>query len=223
MLVWNPEAVSEAPAVDDEVDVNHFALTREIAARVAGLSIRQLEYWAGTGLIGPSIDRRLTPGTRVRLYAFGELLDVMVASELRERGISLQHIRAVVSHLRSRGYNRPLHQLKFAVKGRHVYFQHEDGTWEGDLRPDQIVIHEVLDLRPLRRRIAEAARRDEQLAGQVERRRGVKGSKPLVAGTRIPVETVRRYLDSGRTVDQVLKAFPALTLKDIESARDGAA
>ncbi|MDN5914745.1 MAG: DUF433 domain-containing protein [Pseudonocardia sp.] len=215
--------MSDAPALDDDLDVSRFALTREVAARVAGLSTRQLDYWAGTGLIGPSIDRRLTPGTRVRLYAYTELLEVMVASELRGRGISLQHVRTVVDHLRARGYAHPLHQLAFAVKGRNVYFQHDDGTWEGDLKRDQIVIHEVLDLRPLRRRIAEASKRDESLAGRVERRRGTKGNKPLMAGTRIPVETVQRYLSSGRSVDQVLESFPVLTREDVEGARDGAA
>ena len=215
--------MGELSPKDHELDVSRFAVTREVAARIAGLSNRQMDYWASSGLVGPSVDRQMTPGTRVRLYAYRELLEVMVAAALREKGISLQHIRTIVSHLRSRGYERPLTQLAFAVKGRSVYFQHDDGTWEGDLSPDQVVIHEVLDLRPLRRRIVDSARRDARLAGQTERRRGTKGSKPLVAGTRVPVDTVRRYLHSGRSVEQVLKAFPVLTRADVLAAKEGAA
>lgn len=84
--------------------------------------------------------------------------------------------------------------------------QHDDGTWEGDLRPDQLVLREVLDLEPLRQRIAQGTRRDEALAGKVERPRGALGSKPLLAGTRVPVETVRRYVAAGRSTDDVLEA-----------------
>ena len=79
------------------------------------------------------------------------------AAELRNRGVSTQHIRAIIRHLRSRGYEQPLTELRYAIlegkgKGR-VYFQHPDGSWEGDLRPDQTIVYEVLNLQPLRDRI----------------------------------------------------------------------
>jgi len=51
-----------------------------------------------------------------------------------------------------------LTQLTYATIDNQVYFQREDGTWEGGLRPDQIVLHEVLNLQPLRDRITEAIR-----------------------------------------------------------------
>ncbi|GAA1399485.1 hypothetical protein GCM10009613_55120 [Pseudonocardia kongjuensis] len=210
---------------DDERDDNlqHLALTRDKAAALAGLTVRQIDYWAQTGLLEPSTDRRLSPGKRVRLYGFVDVLALLVAAELKARKVSLQHIRAVVEHLRSRGYDRPLTEVVFATVGNRVYFQHADGSWEGDLRPDQLVIHEVLNLRPLRRRIREATIRDTALAGKTERRRGAKGSKPLIAGTRLPVETVRRHLDSGRTDTEILASFPVLTPADVEAVRSGAA
>ena len=119
--------------------------------------------------------------------------------------------------MKSRGYDRPLSELTFATIGNRVYFQHDDGTWEGDLRPDQLVLCEVLDLEPLRQRIAEGTRRDEALAGKVERRRGALGSKPVLAGTWVPVDTVRRYLAAGHSADDVLEAFPMLTIDDVEA------
>ena len=126
-------------------------------------------------------------------------------------------------HLRARGYEQPLTQVVFATHGREVYFQHDDGTWEGGLTPDQLVLSEVLNLRPLRRRIADGIQRDQADAGHVERRRGALGSKPVLAGTRVPVETVRRYLDAGRTAEQIVESFPALTAADVEAVRTGAA
>jgi uncharacterized protein (DUF433 family) len=90
---------------------------------------------------------------------------------------------------------------------------------ESDLRPDQIVLREMLNLQPLRRRIAEDARRDKALIGKVERRRGAMGNKPLLAGTRMPVETVQRYLPAGHSIDDALEAFPMLTVSDVESVQ----
>ena len=217
--------VAGVSVVDDrgEVHEQHLAVPREVAARIAGLTQRQVDYWAGTGLVEPAVDTRISPGRRVRLYGFVDLLSLLVAAELKSRKVSLQHIRSIVAHLRSRGYTSPLTQLVFATIGRDVYFMHDDGSWEGDLRPDQVVIHQVLNLEPLRGRIAAGLRRDASLAGQVERRRGVMGSKPVLAGTRVPVDTVRRYLDAGRSVEQILESFPALTAADIEAVQRGAA
>lgn len=201
----------------------HLAVPRDSAARIAGLSHRQVDYWASTGLIEPAVDARVGPGRRVRLYGFVDLLSLLVAAELKNRKVSLQHVRAIVGHLQARGCTNPLTQLTFATVGREVYFMHDDGTWEGDLNPDQVVIHEVLNLEPLRARIVAGARRDSTLVGRVERRRGAMGSKPVLAGTRVPVATVRRYLEAGRSVEEILASFPSLTALDVEAVRRGAA
>ncbi len=49
--------------------------------------------------------------------------------------MSLQRIRRLVRHLRSRDYAAPLRELTFATVGREIYFQHPDGSWEGDRDP----------------------------------------------------------------------------------------
>ena len=85
--------------------------------------------------------------------------------------------------------------------------------------PGQIVLHEVLDLRPLREAVLNAGTRSDTERGRIERRRGVHGSKPVIAGTRIPVQSVRAYLDAGRSQEEVLAAYPSLTPEDIEAVR----
>ena len=200
------------------VDEQRMAVPRDVAARISRLSLRKVDYWARTRLVEPTVDTRGRTG-RVRLYGFLDLLALIVAAELNARGVSVRHIRQVVEHLKSRGYDRPLSELTFATVGNRVYCQHDDGTWEGGLRPDQLVLREVLDLQPLRQRVAQGALRDEALVGKVERRRGALGNKPLLAGTRVPVETVQRYLAAGRSTDDVLEAFPMLTAGDVETVR----
>jgi DNA-binding transcriptional MerR regulator len=190
------------------------------ARRLAKVSMRRLRYWEEVGLVVPSIKKQLGQRNTVRLYSFQDLLALLVVSELRtERDMSLQRIRRLVSHLRSRDYSAPLRELKFATVGKEIYFQHPDGTWEGDVRPDQIVLEQTIRLEPLRARIESAARRQAQDAGQVVKRRGVHASAPVFAGTRIRVSTVQEYLRHGYGTAAILEAFPDLSAADVEEAR----
>jgi hypothetical protein len=47
------------PGELDAVQEQHLAVTRDAAARIAGLSHRQVDYWAATGLIEPTVDTRV--------------------------------------------------------------------------------------------------------------------------------------------------------------------
>jgi DNA-binding transcriptional MerR regulator len=204
------------PEADQEV----LAFPDTQARQLAGVSMRRLRYWEQVGLVVPSIKRRLSPHNTVRLYSYQDLLALLVVSALRtERDMSLQKIRRIVKHLRSRGYQAPLRELRFATVGREIYFQHPDGTWEGDLRPDQVVFYGVIRLDPLRLRIDRAAGRSADDAGRVEQRRGVHASAPVFAGTRIRVATVQRYLQQGYQTDAILQAFPDLNVEDVDEAR----
>lgn len=197
---------------------DRFVATREQAARIADISTRQVDYWTAHGLVEPTVDARLTPGRVIRMFDFGELMALCVASQLRVRGVSLQHIRSITTRVKeSDGYAQPLTELRWATENGRLYFQHPDGGWEGSERPRQVVIHEVLDLEELRIRIRDSARRDAQDVGRIERRRGTKGSKEVVAGTRVPVATVRRYLSAGRSPEEVVASFPALEVADVEA------
>jgi DNA-binding transcriptional MerR regulator len=213
-------AIEERVHVMPEAGEEVLAFPDTQARQLAGVSMRRLRYWEQVGLVVPSIKRRLSEHNTVRLYSYQDLLALLVVSALRtERDMSLQKIRRIVKHLRSRGYQAPLRELKFATVGREIYFQHPDGIWEGDLRPDQVVIYEVILLDPLRLRIDSAARRSAGDAGRVEKRRGVHASAPVFAGTRIRVATVQRYLQQGYLTDAILEAFPDLKVEDVDEAR----
>jgi DNA-binding transcriptional MerR regulator len=207
----------------DEFD-DQLALSDKRAARLAGVTVRQLRYWEEISLIRPSIRRQLSPRKIVRLYQFKDVLELLVVATLRvERDMSLQHIRRVVGHLRDRGYEQPLCELVFATFGGNIYFQHPGGEWEGDVRPDQIVIEQVLRLDRLLTRIREAMRRRDEDVGKVEKRRGVQGSRPIFAGTRVTVGAVQAYLSAGYSTAAILEEYPSLTHADVEAARHYAA
>ncbi|WP_110851347.1 MerR family transcriptional regulator [Georgenia satyanarayanai] len=72
------------------------------ACRAAGITYRQLDYWARTGLVEPSIRNASGSGSQ-RLYSFRDILVLKVVKRLLDTGVSLQQIRSAVHHLHERG------------------------------------------------------------------------------------------------------------------------
>jgi DNA-binding transcriptional MerR regulator len=72
------------------------------ACAVAGITYRQLDYWARTGLVVPSVRDASGSGTQ-RLYSFRDVLVLKLVRRLLDTGISLQNIRSAVSQLRAGG------------------------------------------------------------------------------------------------------------------------
>lgn len=198
-----------------------FVATRDKAALIAGITTRQIDYWSSTGLIRPEVEERLTPGRPIRLYNFTEMLAVMVVAKLRnEYDVPLQEVRRVVEYVRqSLTLQQPLNEVRFAVHDRKLFFQTAEGQWESNRVPGQTVIPEALNLQPLRLAIHRGSGRDANDIGRIERRRRTMGHKPLIAGTRVPVATIQRYLAAGRSVYQIIDAYPSLQPEDVEAAR----
>ena len=73
-----------------------------IACQAAGITYRQLDYWARTGLVVPQIRTAEGSGTQ-RLYSFRDILMLKIIKKFIDAGISLQQIRLAISHLRARG------------------------------------------------------------------------------------------------------------------------
>jgi len=89
------------------------------AHRAAGISYRQLDYWARTGLVVPSVRDASGSGTQ-RLYSFRDILVLKVVKRLLDAGVSLQNIRNAIEHLRSRGVE-DLARITLMSDGATVY------------------------------------------------------------------------------------------------------
>ncbi|MER5642488.1 MerR family transcriptional regulator [Kitasatospora sp. NPDC002227] len=70
------------------------------ACAAAGITYRQLDYWARTGLLEPSV-RAAYPANTQRLYSFRDILLLKIVKRLLDAGVSLQNIRVAVTHLRA--------------------------------------------------------------------------------------------------------------------------
>jgi DNA-binding transcriptional MerR regulator len=89
------------------------------ACQVVGITYRQLDYWARTGLVVPSIRGAAGSGSQ-RLYSFTDLLVLKIVKRLLDAGVSLQNIRVAVEHLRRRGI-RDLAGITLFSDGTTVY------------------------------------------------------------------------------------------------------
>ncbi|MFT4028429.1 MAG: MerR family transcriptional regulator [Protaetiibacter sp.] len=90
-----------------------------IAARAAGISYRQLDYWARTELVEPTIRGAAGSGSQ-RLYGFRDILVLKLVKRLLDTGISLQQIRTAVNQLREAGVS-DLAQTTLMSDGASVY------------------------------------------------------------------------------------------------------
>jgi DNA-binding transcriptional MerR regulator len=109
-----PGSAAPEPAAGD--DVGYRGPT---ACAAAGITYRQLDYWARTGLVEPSVRPASGSGSQ-RLYGFRDILALKIVKRLLDTGISLQQIRTAVAYLRERG-SGDLAQVTLMSDGASVY------------------------------------------------------------------------------------------------------
>ncbi len=85
--------------------------------KVVGITYRQLDYWARTELVTPSVREAGGSGTQ-RLYSFQDLVQLRIIKQLLETGISLQHVRTAIEYLRT--LDRPVQSMTLISDGRRV-------------------------------------------------------------------------------------------------------
>ncbi len=90
-----------------------------VAARAAGITYRQLDYWARTQLVEPTVRGASGSGSQ-RLYGFRDILVLKLVKRLLDTGISLQQIRTAVEQLRAAGI-RDLAGTTLMSDGASVY------------------------------------------------------------------------------------------------------
>jgi DNA-binding transcriptional MerR regulator len=89
------------------------------ACTAAGITYRQLDYWARTGLVEPSVRAASGSGSQ-RLYGFRDILALRIVKSLLDTGISLQQIRTAVAYVREHG-DADLAQVTLMSDGASVY------------------------------------------------------------------------------------------------------
>src|SRR2546423_10829676 len=90
-----------------------------IVLKLTGVTYRQLDYWARTGLVGSSIRQARGPGSR-RVYSFADLVALRVVARLLHARVPLQAVRPAIRYLQPHN-DRRLTTLGLIANGRRVF------------------------------------------------------------------------------------------------------
>lgn len=97
---------------------------------LVGITYRQLDYWARTDLLTPSLQEASGSGSQ-RLYSFSDLVQLKVIKRLLDAGMSLKRIRTAVEILREQlDSDQPLADVTLLSDGQTIYAAHS---------PDEVV------------------------------------------------------------------------------------
>jgi DNA-binding transcriptional MerR regulator len=92
--------------------------------KIVGITYRQLDYWARTDLLKPSLQTASGSGSQ-RLYAFGDIVQLRVVKRLLDAGMSLKKIRQAMDLLREQLQSRsPLEEVTLLSDGTTIYAAH---------------------------------------------------------------------------------------------------
>jgi DNA-binding transcriptional MerR regulator len=92
--------------------------------KIVGITYRQLDYWARTDLLKPSLQTASGSGSQ-RLYAFGDIVQLRVVKRLLDAGMSLKKIRQAMDLLRDQLQSRtPLEEVTLLSDGTTIYAAH---------------------------------------------------------------------------------------------------
>ncbi|HEY7947988.1 MAG TPA: MerR family transcriptional regulator [Acidimicrobiales bacterium] len=108
---------------------------------LVGITYRQLDYWARTGLLRPSIADARGSGTQ-RRYSYHDVLELKVIKQLLDAGISLQRARRAVECMRD-GLGGDLAATNLVLVGTDSVLAHSDGEVVDLLKGGQGVLNIV--------------------------------------------------------------------------------
>lgn len=185
--------------------------------KLTGLSESQLVDWDISGFFSPAFayENRRSPYSRI--YSFEDVVGLRTLSILRDR-VSMQHLREVAERLKEHS-GKPWSKLTLYTLNGEVHFRRPtSGMIEGVISgqygatiPLECVAEEM-------REKAEALKeRKPETIGKIAKRRFVMGGASVIAGTRIPVSSVRALADAGYSVGEILAEYPGLAQLDIEA------
>jgi uncharacterized protein (DUF433 family) len=196
------------------------AFTEEQAARLTGVTVHRLRHWDRTEFFAPSLatDNRSQPYSRI--YSFRDLLSLQILKTLRDEAkCSLQHLRDVRDRLAHLGNDLWSRVTLYVLKRKVVFFDDETGEMHEPVSGQRVL---QIPLRVVRadmeKSVKELSQRDPSELGKIDQKRNVNHNSAVIAGTRIPVSSIKRLDEDGFSTAQILAEFPSLTAADVEAA-----
>ncbi len=201
-------------------DVVIVAFSEDQAERLTGLSRNRLRYWDRTGFFKPSLGFENRRVAFSRIYSFKDIVALRTLRQLRDQySVSLQHLRQVATdlkHLKDELWTK----TTLYVINRRVFIVNSEtgnihdalnGQYALDIPLEKVVNDTMREAREFRERPTETI-------GLVTRARNLSHNAWVIAGTRIPVKTIKRFHEDGYSIEHIISEYPSLTRADVEAA-----
>src|SRR6516165_3602648 len=120
--------------------------------KIVGITYRQLDYWARTDLVRPSVCDANGSGTQ-RLYSYTDLVELRVIKQMLDAGIALQSARKAVESLRN--FGEDLASVRIVIQGTKVVLAETDEQVMDLMRDGQGVLN-IVPLAPVVQTITDA-------------------------------------------------------------------
>jgi len=124
------------------------------AAEIVGISYRQLDYWARTDLIRPSVADAAGSGSR-RQYGYRDLLELKVVKSMLDAGIKLESVRSAFEYLREQ-LGQDIASAQLVISGGSAVLVRGNDELVDVLRQGQFVMTSILSLEGVQREIDSA-------------------------------------------------------------------
>jgi len=197
------------------------AFSVDHAASITGLSKARLTRWDKLGFFSPEYVSEADRGNAYgRVYSYIDLVGLRTLAVLAdEHHVPLSELKKAATGL-ARLSDRPWANMELSVLKRQVVFDlhgkprnASDGQHVIKSIPLPSIAEEVA------KRANELRKRKASLQGKIEHHKFVAHNSPVLAGTRIPVSTIRQFVDAGYPDAAIIEEFPTLTRKDILAVR----
>ena len=196
--------------------------SEEMASRLTGVSVRQLRHWDRDGLFSPSMGYADRSAPYSRLYSFKDIVSLKILNTLRnDAHVSLQHLREVKEKLLGLG-DALWTETTLYVHNKRVAFVNPETDVLEEIVSGQGLLQIPLRVASsnMRDQIARLKERDPSNIGKIERKRKIASNQWVVAGTRIPVESIKAFAAEGYSIERIKLEYPTLTEADIKAAID---
>jgi uncharacterized protein (DUF433 family) len=197
------------------------AFSVDHAARITGLSKARLTRWDKLGFFSPEFISDEDRGNAYsRVYSYLDLVGLRTLAVLAdEHHVPISELKKAADGL-AKLSDRPWAQIPLSVLKRQVVFD-LNGTprnaSDGQHVIKSIPLPSIAEA--VAKRANELRKRKTSLQGKIEHHKFVVHNARVIAGTRIPVSTIRQFLDAGYTDAAIIEEFPTLTRKDILAVR----
>lgn len=121
------------------------------AAEIVGITYRQLDYWARTDLVRPSVTDATGSGSR-RRYSYRDLLELKVIKSLLDNGIRLESVRQVFEYLRTQ-LGEDIASAQLVISKGSAILVRDDEELVDVLRKGQFVMANLLSLGGVQREV----------------------------------------------------------------------